>query len=267
MTSLSQDAISGRPLATDSASESVLSAVTWPAVAAGGIVAASTSLILVALGSGLGLAASSPWPGSGPSFGAFTVMAGVWLIVTQWAASGVGGYVTGRLRTRWTGTHTHEVFFRDTAHGFLTWSLATILVAVLVLGAGFLAVGTGAAVEAPMTYEADVLLRSPHAGGVASSNVTRAEVARILARSVSQSAIGPSDRAYLSSVVSVQTGLSAADAANRVDASIAEVRKNADALRKSASATSVFTALAMLVGAFIASVAAAIGGQQRDEHL
>ena len=44
-----------------------------------------------------------------------------------------GGYVAGRLRTRWVGVHTHEIFFRDTAHGFLAWALATVI------GAGFLA--------------------------------------------------------------------------------------------------------------------------------
>lgn len=43
----------------------------------------------------------------------------------QWLSAALGGYVTGRLRTRWVGLHTHQAFFRDTAHGFITWSLAT----------------------------------------------------------------------------------------------------------------------------------------------
>ena len=193
-------------------------------------------------------------------------MAGIWLIVTQWAASGVGGYLTGRLRTRWTGTHTHEVFFRDTAHGFLAWSVATILAALLVMGAGFLAVGTSVAVDAPMTYEADVLLRPAAADHGVASSITRGEVARILARSVSRSGLTAGDQAYLTSVVSAQAGLSGADAGRRVDVTLASLRKSADDARESASATSIITALAMLIGAFIASVAAAIGGRLRDEH-
>src|SRR5450631_3480611 len=111
--------------------EASTSAVSWPAIIAGAFVSAALSLILLALGSGLGLASVSPWPNSGASATTFTVMTAVWLIVTQWLASGLGGYVTGRLRTKWVGLHTHEVFFRDTANGFLTWASATVVGTVL----------------------------------------------------------------------------------------------------------------------------------------
>src|SRR3981189_3715567 len=93
------------------------SAVSWPAIVAGAFVAASVSLVLFALGSGLGFASISPWPGHGVSATTFAVTTAIWLIVMQWVSSGFGGYITGRLRTRWIGTHTHEVFFRDTGHG------------------------------------------------------------------------------------------------------------------------------------------------------
>src|SRR5262245_60628885 len=107
--------------------EAFSSAVSWPAILAGAFVAASVSLILIALGSGLGLASVSPWRGEGASATTFTVITAIWLIVIQWVASGLGGYVTGRLRTKWVRTHTHEVFFRDTAHGFVTWALSTVI--------------------------------------------------------------------------------------------------------------------------------------------
>src|SRR5262249_38219362 len=100
--------------------------------------------ILVALGTGVGFAAISPWPNSGASLTTFAVSAGVWLIVVQWVASGLGGYVTGRLRTKWVGTHTHEVFFRATAHGLITWALATVIVAAGTTMAGAAAAGAGA---------------------------------------------------------------------------------------------------------------------------
>src|SRR5581483_8597924 len=55
---------------------------------------------------------------------------------TQWIASGIGGYLAGRLRTKWTGLHTDEVFFRDTAHGFLAWALGTVMMVLLLAFGG-----------------------------------------------------------------------------------------------------------------------------------
>src|SRR2546423_827516 len=120
--------------------ESSVSAVTWPAIFGGAFVAAASSIVLVALGSGLGLASVSPWRDSGASATGVAWMAAVWFIVVQWLSSGVGGYLAGRLRTKWANTHTHEVFFRDTAHGFITWAVATVIVA------GFLASAVGSAI-------------------------------------------------------------------------------------------------------------------------
>ena len=119
MTSIAPDGVLGVSMTTSEivALEHAQSAVSWPAVIAGGFVAASASLVLTVLGSGFGLAAASPWSGAHAT--AFVVAAGLWLIVTQWIAAGLGGYLTGRLRTRWAGVHTHEVFFRETAHGII----------------------------------------------------------------------------------------------------------------------------------------------------
>src|SRR5580698_4091173 len=130
-------------VAVDAAPARTVSTVSWGAIIAGAVVAAAASVLLVALGSGFGLATLSPWPG-GPSPVTFTVMTAIWLIIVQWIASGVGGYLTGRLRTRWIGTHTHEVFFRDTAHGFLSWALATVITVALFSSAAVLAAGAGA---------------------------------------------------------------------------------------------------------------------------
>ena len=109
--------------------ESSASAVEWAAIVGGALGAVGISIILFTLGSGLGLSTVSPWSWSNPSPTTFGMVAGIWLIVTQWLASALGGYLTGRLRTKWVGIRTDEVFFRDTAHGFLAWALATVLVA------------------------------------------------------------------------------------------------------------------------------------------
>jgi MFS family permease len=123
--------------------ESSASAVESAAIVAGALGAVGVSIILFTLGSGLGLSTVSPWSFSNPSPTTFGLVAAVWLITTQWLASGFGGYLTGRLRTKWVGIRTDEVFFRDTAHGFLPWALATVL------AAAFFALAAAAATAAP----------------------------------------------------------------------------------------------------------------------
>ena len=281
----------------DAAPEASASAVSWAAIFAGAVVAAAASVILVALGSGFGFAAISPWNNSGASLQTFAVSTGVWLIVVQWLASGLGGYVTGRLRTKWAGAHTHEVFFRDTAHGLVTWALATLVVALGTAMAGSSAVGAGAraaaagasdavqasvgasgsASAAPSSavsgYEVDRLFRS--AGGREPSADTRAEATRILARGIADGGrITAEDRTYLAQLIAARNGISQSDAEMRVDnvtreveAAELRVRQAADTARKAVAAASICTALALLIGAFIACIAAALGGRQRDEVL
>ena len=109
------------------------SAASWPAIAAGAFVAIGSSLILLSLGAGMGFALATP-QADHPVTTALVINAAIWLIVTQWISAALGGYIAGRLRTRWLNTHTHEVFFRDTAHGLVTWAVATVLVAGFVGG-------------------------------------------------------------------------------------------------------------------------------------
>jgi hypothetical protein len=82
------------------------------------------------------------------------------------------------------------------------------------------------------------------------------------------------DRAYLVDQVAARTGISQAEAQTRVDNFISTVmqaqeklKADADAARKAAAQASIYLALSMLIGAFIASVAAAVGGRLRDEHI
>src|ERR1700722_1863724 len=119
-------------------------AVSWGAILAGAVAAISLSILLLTLGSGLGFAAISPWANHGASASTVAISGVIWLIVPQWISAAVGGYLAGRLRHRWLATHQHEVFFRDTAHGLVTWSVATLVV-VLVAGASLSSLGGGLA--------------------------------------------------------------------------------------------------------------------------
>lgn len=138
------------------------SAVSWGAIFAGAAAAAALSLILLMLGVGLGLSSVSPWSGEGIGATALGVSTIAWIIATQLIASGMGGYLAGRLRTRWTYTHTDEVYFRDTAHGFLAWAVATLTTAALLTSVVTSIVGSG--VQATATV----------AGGAASTAATAA---------------------------------------------------------------------------------------------
>jgi hypothetical protein len=90
-------------------------AVSWAAVVAGAVAAAALTLVLLAFGAGMGFSSVSPWGNSGVSTSTFQISAGIYLIVVAMLASTIGGFIAGRLRTKWVGVHTHEVFFRDTA--------------------------------------------------------------------------------------------------------------------------------------------------------
>jgi hypothetical protein len=265
------------------------SAASWGAILAGAFVAASVSLILLALGTGLGFALVSPWQGHGVTAATFAATTAIWFIVMQWVSACLGGYIAGRFRTRWIGTHAHEVFFRDTAHGLVTWALATVVVAVVLanfasslFGGGMHAAGTVAAggldglatssASPAASYNIDKLFRT---SGASSSGTTdyRGEATRILANAVSTGSVPPADRMYLATLIAQKTGISQEDAQKRVDDAAAssleaqaKVKEAADEARKLTAEASIYTALSMLIGAFIASVSAALGGRLRDEH-
>jgi hypothetical protein len=265
------------------------SAASWGAIFAGALVAIATSLILVTLGAGLGFAAASPWQGQGITATTFTVTTAIWLIVVQWISACLGGYLAGRLRTRWLGTHVHEVFFRDTANGLVTWALATVVVAALVAGslgslvsggvhaASAVAAGgaQGMAAAAPSmasNYDVDKLFRSSRDTGGGGMD-PKAQVAPIVANAVTTGSVPAADRTYLAGLVADKTGATPEEAQRRVDEFVSTVtdaqvkaKQAADTARKAAAQAAIYTALSLLVGAFIASVSAALGGRLRDEH-
>lgn len=289
--------------------ESSSSAVSWGPIIAGAFAAATLTFILMLLGSGLGLTMVSPWSNESASVTTFAASTAIWLVIVQWLSSGLGGYLTGRLRTKWVGIHTDETFFRDTAHGFMAWVLATLLV-VFVLGSALSsAIGTG--VQAASTvasgaamgasagatanangasdtdsYFVDTLFRptdparfrptdparlaAPGADGDAAA---AAQASRILLASAASGEVSADDKAYLGQLVAARTGLSEADATARVDAVIAQMeqakvaaQEAADTARKAGATFALLGALSLIVGAFIASAAAALGGRQRDDE-
>jgi hypothetical protein len=273
-------------------------AVSWAAVAAGAVATAALTLVLIAFGAGLGLSAVSPWSDTGVSVSTFKTGTGIYLIIVAVMSSAIGGYLAARLRTKWVNVHTHEVFFRDTAHGFLAWAFATLLTAgALSSAASYLANGTAGglgsaalqatrsfnpaeiyvdrlfradAAPAPSTDSTSVNTPTPNATNPSSPNnanpnQSRAEVLRLWTSSFHDNQdLAAADKAYVTRVVADRTGMNEADAEKRVNDVITDAKTAADNARKGAARLSLWLTAAMLFGAFAASLAAVEGGSLRD---
>lgn len=280
--------------------ESPHSAVAWGAVIAGAVIAAALMTMLITGGTGLGFLAVSPWQHEGASGTALATGTIIWLFLTQVITYGVAGYVAGRLRTRWTDVNGDEIYFRDTAHGFLVWALSSVVGVMLLswtaasavsgtakAGATLAGAGAGAAALAvgqagsgeeggfSIDYFSDALLRPAEGRPPADPAVSRREVSNLLARSVARGEWATEDQNYLAHVIAQQTGLSEAEAQQRLTRVSEQARQaaqeleqaareTADAARKAAAIFALWAFASMLVGAFFASFAAMRGGRARD---
>jgi hypothetical protein len=270
------------------------SAVAWGAIIAGAFAAAAFSLALLILGAGIGLVSVSPWSTSNGSVATFSALAAAWFVAVQLFAFGLGGYLAGRLREPWPSVHVDETHFRDTAHGLLVWAVGGVITALLVAGAAAsIANGVGHATAAAAAniggaamqqaagkgdataYFSDMLLRSEHPSATEGTAV-RAELGRILAKSLASDELPAADKTYAASLVAAGTGLSQVDAEKRVadvfDEAKAAAGRAAETARKAADAarvTGVYVSLwgfiSLLIGAFSASYMSVVGGRHREE--
>ena len=298
----------------EDSSDATASGVTWASILAGAAAAASLSLILLILGVGFGFPVISPWFHSGSSTTAIGLASILWLTFSQIAASGLGGYLAGRLRIKWVTVHTDEVYFRDTAHGFLAWAIATLATAALLgaVVANVVSIGVSASTtlvsnasgkpgvgEAVANSAAQTLPTAAFGNSGASDNVlgyrvdslfrsnqlptdttedysaVRLEVTRIFAYGLRANSLPPEDQQYLAQIIVQRTGLPPHDAEKRVSdvfnkahAAIENTEQNlrqiADQARKAAAYSALWVFVALLSGAFVASLAATFGGRQRD---
>jgi hypothetical protein len=257
-----------------------MSAVSWGSVAAGAVAAAALTLALLALGAALGLSSVSPWADSGVSASTFKNLSGAYLVAVAIISSAIGGYLAARLRTKWVGVHNNEVFFRDTAHGFIAWAFATVLSASA-LGAaathvvGGVAVGAAAAAGQgaqnvnPSRVFVDRLFRAgaiaPPPTSTLGANDAREEATRLWISSFNDNSdLAPSDKAYLARLIASQTGLSQADAEKRVNDVVVEAKAAVDRARRGAAKFAFWITASLFFGAFAATLAAVEGGQLRD---
>jgi len=263
------------------------STLAWGAVIAGAVVSAALTLLLLALGTGLGLAAVSPWSDEGISATTFHVGAGLYLIAVAMLSGTVGGYLAGRLRMKWMGLHHDEVYFRDTAHGLATWALATVLGASLLgtatthilsgvatgAGAGASAAAGTAAPVNPVDSYVDLLLRvdpgqasAPAPVGASNAQApVRDELGRLFLPVLRKGGeLTEADRTYAARVVAARTGLPQPEAERRVNDVVVQAKKAVDETRKATMKLTLWLAASMLAGALAAMLGAVEGGFLRD---
>ncbi|MBU3823423.1 MAG: hypothetical protein H9917_01180 [Candidatus Oceanisphaera merdipullorum] len=297
---LKSELVSDRTLTPHLVEESSRSAVSWGAIIAGAVIGAALTLTLVIGGTGLGLLSVSPWQNDGASGSAIAISTIIWLLVTQVIVYGIAGYVTGRLRTKWTNVVGDEIYFRDTAHGFAVWALSSVVGFVLLssaaasivsgtaqTGATLAGAGAGAATAvagaaanntneaSSLDYFTDTLLRPSDPSLANGQADNRKEITTILTRSLAQGEITADDENYVIGVIAQRAGISEMEARTRLQQVVAnakqaaaaletKVREAADEARKAAAIFALWAFAALLLGAFVASFSATIGGRARD---
>jgi hypothetical protein len=289
-------------IAAPRADTTSLSFVDWSAVLAGAVLAAALSFVLLTFGTAIGLSATSPWPNSGLSAKVVASLAVFWIMALQIGSVMAGGYVAGRMRSRWHEKG-HEAEFRDGLHGALVWAVGILISAFLVFatvsaiakaGTHFAAALTGSVTSSSGGMDGiilDTMLRQtntaqagaattptatsssptatssggPSRGGV--SEEARAEMSRILASSVTTGSITPENRARLAQLVSQGTGVAQQEAERRVDDAVKAARAAADKARHAAILTGFVTAAGLIISLGAGWWAAMRGGDHRDRSV
>lgn len=273
--------------------QAVPSAVAWPAIFAGALTAAALALLLFMLGLGLGLSSISVWSGRGADGETIGWAAIIWLAVTQLGSAGVGGYMAGRLRTKWTDAHADEVYFRDTAHGFLSWAFATMLMVSIagttigaaisstakaadaVLDASAQVLGQTGSATGPgsdLNYWVNSLLRSGSEPGQARAIAEDAkDITVVLGRAVRTGTLPDADAGYIGQLIAHRANISQMEAKQRVQRAYTElqtqvtkVKEASEKARKATAYSMLWMFVVLLIGAFVGSFAATLGGRQRD---
>jgi hypothetical protein len=253
----------------------IVSSGRWGAIWCGAVVAAALSFVLLSFGSALGFAVASPSSTWRDTSAMLSVLSGLWLLLTALASFGIGGYLSGRLRTPRGDEPTDESEFRDGVCGLAAWALAIIIGAFLTFAAARALSGAASNTSTPAASTAtaeplialvlDQLFRSDRRLPDAGDAEIRAQAARIIVSGLGHSGMAADDRAYLVRMVEQRAGLAPPQAEARVTEIVA---KSQDALTRTRHAAVILAFMigaSLLIGAAVAWIAAAGGGQHRGQ--
>lgn len=245
--------------------------VEWQSILAGAVTALAVAFVLLTFGSAVGLSAVSPWTSTRTTVTVVSIGAGFWMMLVHVWAFGLGGYLAARMRHRHAGAAQTEVEFRDGAHGVAVWGVAVTFGAVVAALVAASASRGGPNVSSyaaratdPVTIAADTLLRTPKVLPAGAAEESRAEVARVLARSMALPAMPVNDRTYLAEYVVARTGIAQTEADTRVTEAITQLKAATDRARKTGVVLAFVTSATLLLGAAAAWWGASVGGRHRD---
>ena len=257
--------------------------VDLPDIVGGAIIATAVSAVLISFGSAFGLSFASAEPGEGISLRWLAIAGGIWLIWTSISVTAAGAYFAGRMRRPVGDSDADEMETRDGAHGIAVWALAALMTLVLAaVGVGGTARVVGETVGGAAGGVAEVIAQnSQYLSGVALRNgnslpstEARAEVARVLGRSLTEGEVTSADRQYLAEIVASESRLTTAEARTRVDNMIVQAEKARDEAIELAEQARIFSligafivAASLLASAAAAYFAAVLGGQHRNEKV
>jgi hypothetical protein len=255
------------------------SILSWSSAIAGALAATAIASILLALGTGIGLAVASPYA-SNVSTGTMTIAGAVWLVLAQSIGFAAGGFLSARTRRPAAGTLTPaEIRFNDGATGFMTWAIGALGFALLVVAVSMATAMGGArgGVTAvaqqtssdPIGYYVDSLLRTPQDRQTGMTDQDRAQVTRVLANAISKGQLSDEDRSYLAGLVAARSGVSQDEAQNRVQTIVNQAhdsfKQATDTVRRGAEYVAFWTFMSLLFGAVCATLGGLLGGELRDE--
>jgi hypothetical protein len=106
----------------------LLNRVSWGAIFAGVVVGLVVQVLLTMLGVGLGIATLDPGTSDNPAASTFSIVTGVWYVLSGILSAFVGGYVAARMSGKTVPT-------TGALHGLTTWAFTTLLVLYLLSSA------------------------------------------------------------------------------------------------------------------------------------
>jgi hypothetical protein len=240
--------------------------VEWAPILAGALAALAVSFVLLTFGAAVGLSAVSPWTSTSTTVSAVGLGSAFWILIVSLWSFALGGYLSARLRHRWSDATKPEIEFRDKAQGLLSWATAVTIAAIVASGSLSPSARPAAATDNAITAAAvDKIVRTTRTNIAPANDALRGEVSRVLTANVRSTSIPEADRTFLVRLVQARSDLAPPEAEKRVTEAFTAMRTAADRARKGGIIMGFLIAATLLVAAATAWWAAGVGGEHRDQ--
>ena len=255
---------------SDDAHTILLNKVSWGAIFAGVVVALIVQVLLTMLGAGIGVATLDPDAGDNPEASTFSMMAGIWYMLSGIVAAYVGGYIAARMSGKTQAT-------TGALHGLTTWAVTTLLVLYFltstvgaIVGGAFSGIAsvvggigqTAAQTAAPLIAQAnpfETIEAQIRATGTDPEALNAAAVNSVRALVVGNEADAVANRQRAAQALATARGIPVDQATQQETQLEQQYRQTVEAARQQATAAADATASVVSAGALSAFVALVLG--------